>query len=148
MIFEPLAKHHDRSAFRSDDTALDDWFRNRAGQDDRRNVARVFVALDGETIAGFYSLGAFSLGLSTLPKALAAKLPRYEAVPAALIGRLAPFEKTSRLARIGTRLKGLDPVTQEKLINWGYAICDLGVRKHVDKSLPVPTDFPFPGAGV
>ena len=92
MIFEPLAKHHDRSAFRSGDTALDDWFRKRAGQDGRRNVARVFVALDGETIAGFYSLGAFSLGLSTLPKALAAKLPRYEAVPAALIGRLARDE--------------------------------------------------------
>ena len=69
--------------------ALDDWFLKRAGQDDRRDVARVFVALDGERIAGFCSLGAFSLGLDALPEELSSKLPRYDAIPAALIGRLA-----------------------------------------------------------
>lgn len=69
--------------------ALDDWFHKRAGQDDRRDVARVFVALDGDRIAGFYSLGAFSLGLDALPEELSSKLPRYDAIPAALIGRLA-----------------------------------------------------------
>ena len=89
LRFEALAIRHDRSAFRSGEAALDDWFHKRAGQDDRRDVARVFVALDDEKIAGFYSLGAFSLGLASLPERLAAKLPRYDAVPAALIGRLA-----------------------------------------------------------
>lgn len=93
LCFEALAKQHDRTAFRSGEAALDDWFHRRAGQDDRRNVARVFVALDGEKIAGFYSLGAFSLGLASVPEALAAKLPRYEAIPAALIGRLARDER-------------------------------------------------------
>ena len=73
--------------------ALDDWFLKRAGQDDRRDVARVFVALDGERIAGFYSLGAFSLGLDALPEELSSKLPRYDAIPAALIGRLARDER-------------------------------------------------------
>lgn len=73
--------------------ALDDWFHKRAGQDVRRDVARVFVALDGERIAGFYSLGAFSLGLSALPEELSSKLPRYDAIPAALIGRLARDER-------------------------------------------------------
>ena len=73
--------------------ALDDWFHKRAGQDARRNVARVFVALDGERIAGFYSLGAFSLGLDALPEELSSKLPRYDAIPAALIGRLARDER-------------------------------------------------------
>ena len=72
---------------------LDDWFHKRAGQDDRRDVARVFVALDGERIAGFYSLNAFSVGLGTLPEDHSAKLPRYDAVPAALIGRLARDER-------------------------------------------------------
>lgn len=73
--------------------ALDDWFHKRAGQDARRDVARVFVALDGERIAGFYSLGAFSLGLDALPEELSSKLPRYDAIPAALIGRLARDER-------------------------------------------------------
>ncbi len=69
--------------------ALDEWFHKRAGQDGRRNVARVFVARDGDAIAGFYSLSAFTLGLNDVPEALAAKLPRYDLIPAALIGRLA-----------------------------------------------------------
>ena len=93
MNFEPLAKHHPRSAFHSGDAALDDWFHKRAGQDDRRNVARVFVALDGDRIAGFYSLSAFSLGFDAMPGELSAKLSRYDAIPAALIGRLARNER-------------------------------------------------------
>lgn len=92
LRFEPLARHHDRSAFCSGEAALDDWFQKRAGQDDRRNVARVFVALDGKKIAGFYSLGAFSFGLDDLPREQSTKLPRYDAIPAALIGRLARDE--------------------------------------------------------
>lgn len=40
-------------------------------------------------VVGFYSLGAFSLAITDLPPALADKLPRYDAIPAALIGRLA-----------------------------------------------------------
>jgi GNAT superfamily N-acetyltransferase len=42
---------------------------------------------------GFYSLGAFSLSLTDLPEAVSAKLPRYDAIPAALIGRLARDER-------------------------------------------------------
>ena len=53
----------------------------------------MFVALDGDTIAGFYSLSAFSVGLSSMPEAIAAKLPRYGKIPAALIGRLARDER-------------------------------------------------------
>lgn len=93
LRFEALAKRHDRSAFRSGEAVLDDWFHKRTGQDHRRDVARVIVALDDERIAGFYSLGAFSLGPASLPEQLATKLPRYDAVPAALIGRLARDER-------------------------------------------------------
>jgi len=90
---EPLGKQHDRAAFRSGEPELDDWFHTRAGQDDRRNVARTFVAVDDEGIAGFYSLSAFSLSLTDVPEALARKLPRYDKIPAALIGRLARAER-------------------------------------------------------
>lgn len=89
-----LDKAHDRSAFRCGQPALDDWFAKRAGQDDRRNVARVFVALDeAGSVVGFYSLGAFTLALAEVPGDVGKKLPRYDAIPAALIGRLARDER-------------------------------------------------------
>jgi len=91
---EPLGKHHDRAAFSCGARALDDWFRQRASQDEKRNLARVFVAVDTALgIVGFYSLGAFTLAIPDLPEAIAHKLPRYDAIPAALIGRLARDER-------------------------------------------------------
>ncbi|HEY0407997.1 MAG TPA: patatin-like phospholipase family protein [Pyrinomonadaceae bacterium] len=59
-----------------------------------------------------------------------------------------PFEKSLKLANVGTRLKRLEPETQEQLINWGYAICDAGMRRHVDAALPPPTGFPYPEQGI
>ncbi len=40
-------------------------------------------------VIGFYSLNAFTLTIEDLPEEIARKLPRYESIPAALIGRLA-----------------------------------------------------------
>lgn len=56
----------------------------------------------------------------------------------------APPEAAVRLAEVPTRLKRLDHETQERLINWGYAICDAALRKHVEPGLSAPTDFPYP----
>ncbi|HEX4112575.1 MAG TPA: GNAT family N-acetyltransferase [Stellaceae bacterium] len=90
LRIEPLGKHHDRATFSSGQPDIDDWFQRRAGQDERRNIARVFVAVDDELgLVGFYSLSSFSLAMSDIPADLACKLPRYDTVPAALIGRLA-----------------------------------------------------------
>jgi len=94
IAIEPLGKHHDRAQFSCGKPALDDWFRHRASQDEKRNVARVFVACDNELgIAGFYSLSAFTLAIEDVPEHVAGKLPRYDAIPAALIGRLARDER-------------------------------------------------------
>jgi GNAT superfamily N-acetyltransferase len=91
---EPLGKQHDRATFTSGQPEIDDWFRRRASQDERRNVARVFVAMDGErSIIGFYSLSSYTLALDDLPADLARRLPRYDAIPAARIGRLARDER-------------------------------------------------------
>jgi NTE family protein len=60
----------------------------------------------------------------------------------------APSTATSKLAAVATRLKHLEGNTQEMVINWGYAVCDAAVRKHVDSSLPPPTTFPYPASGV
>lgn len=59
-----------------------------------------------------------------------------------------PFTETLKLANTATRLKALDAVLQEKIINWGYAVCDAGLRKHVDGTLPAPLAFPYPASGV
>jgi NTE family protein len=59
-----------------------------------------------------------------------------------------PEDKTLILANTRTRLKRLDPVVQERIINWGYAICDAAMRKWVDPSFPVPQDFPYRASGV
>ena len=59
-----------------------------------------------------------------------------------------PFDRTTALANVGTRLAKLDRSVQEKLINWGYALTDCAVRKFVDKSVVPAKNFPFPGSGV
>jgi NTE family protein len=53
-----------------------------------------------------------------------------------------------RLAQTATRLADMDDTLQERLINWGYAICDAGMRKWVEPDAQAPTDFPYPSAGV
>jgi NTE family protein len=59
-----------------------------------------------------------------------------------------PQQKTLALARVPTRLGALPDVVQERLINWGYAICDAGLRAHVDATIPAAHAFPYPEAGV
>jgi GNAT superfamily N-acetyltransferase len=105
IAIEPLGKQHSRAAFSSGQPALDDWFRRRANQDEKRNIARVFVAVDDERgVVGFYSLSSFTLALDDLPEEIARKLPRYDAIPAALIGRLARRDQQVRGAGIGDLL--------------------------------------------
>ena len=87
---ETLDKAHDRSRFASGAPELDRYIRELASQDVRRDVARVFVAVQGRSpaVCGFYSLGASSFRREKLPAAQAKRLPHYP-VPAALLGRLA-----------------------------------------------------------
>jgi NTE family protein len=59
-----------------------------------------------------------------------------------------PFSQTMGLANVATRLKALDTTLQERLINWGYAVCDAALRKHVDGTLPAPISFPYPRARI
>lgn len=54
-----------------------------------------------------------------------------------------PDQATAKLANIKTRLRKLDPATQERLINWGYAACDAQMRLWIDPTLPPPA-FPYP----
>ncbi|HEX8464468.1 MAG TPA: patatin-like phospholipase family protein, partial [Abditibacterium sp.] len=62
-----------------------------------------------------------------------------------------PHEQTLQLAKTATRLKRLDATHQERLINWGYAVCDAAMRRYCKAQLPEPVPvaaFPYPGAAV
>ena len=52
------------------------------------------------------------------------------------------------LASIKTRLAEMDDATQQKLINWGYAICDSAIRSHLTPAPAVPAALPYPAAGI
>jgi len=89
---KPLAKAHDRAAFRCGVIALDTYIRQQARQDLDRRLANVFVLTeDGKRIAAFYTLSALSLMPETLPDAARAKLPRLP-LPVTLLGRMAVDE--------------------------------------------------------
>lgn len=84
------ASTHDRSQFDSGSPALNRYLREQVSQDVRRRVAACFVALaDEQRIAGYYTLSSASVPLTGLPDDVRRKLPRYAAVPAIRMGRLA-----------------------------------------------------------
>lgn len=53
------------------------------------------------------------------------------------------FDQTKLLSKISTRLQRIDQITQKKLINWGYAVCDVSMRQHFDNSLAPSKTFPY-----
>jgi len=59
-----------------------------------------------------------------------------------------PFDRTTELADTPTRLARMDAERQERLINWGYAVCDAALRKHVAPAPASPAGFPYPRRGV
>jgi len=53
------------------------------------------------------------------------------------------FKITDELAGLPTRLAAVSDTQQQRLINWGYTICDTGIRKHVMPDLQ-PGQLPYP----
>lgn len=90
LRIELLSQSHDRIAFSSGNADLDRYFREQAGQDQRRRLSAVFVLYDvaHDIVAGYYTLSACEIEPRTLPTEMAKRLPR-RPVPATLIGRLA-----------------------------------------------------------
>ncbi|HVR58098.1 MAG TPA: patatin-like phospholipase family protein [Pseudolabrys sp.] len=56
-----------------------------------------------------------------------------------------PIERVKEFTEVPVRYQALDNLLQERLINWGYAVCDAAVRKHVEPTLRRPI-FPYPSA--
>lgn len=51
---------------------------------------------------------------------------------------------TAALQAVPTRLNKFDDQEQGRLINWGYALCDAALRRHIDPALPAATGQPVP----
>jgi GNAT superfamily N-acetyltransferase len=95
--FEPLDKKvHNRPAFSCKHEALNVYLKEKASQELQKRVAAVYVLTpDGKTIAGYYTLSQYTIEPGELPDEVAKRLrlPRYDKLPATLLGRLARSEQ-------------------------------------------------------
>lgn len=104
FFIEPLATRHDRAAFSCGAEALDSYLHTQAGQDLKKRAAVPFVITpDGRTIAGYYTLSQYAIGLDVVPYELAKKLTKYSMVSVTLLGRLA-VSRNFRSRGLGERL--------------------------------------------
>ena len=86
FIIEPLGKQHDRESFDCGETALNQFLRLYARQNNERGLGKTYVAvLPGEAkVCGYYTLSSGSISFAIAPE----KLPRYP-IPTIHLGRLA-----------------------------------------------------------
>lgn len=105
FVVELLGSEHDRAAFSCGVESLDRYIRQQARLDVERRVAAVYVLRGAEAsvILGYYTLSSGSVELVDLPSNISRRLPRYPAVPAFLIGRLA-VDGRFQGQRLGQRL--------------------------------------------
>lgn len=86
---------HNRSGFDCGHPLLNDWLATKAGQFERKDLARVYVlvAAGETTVKGYYALSSHTVGFEALPEDQAKGLPRID-MPVVLIGRLAVDRST------------------------------------------------------
>ena len=88
---EALNAQQAREEFTSGVVALDRYLVSQAGQDAKRGLASIFVAVEISSgrVSGFYTLSMAGVAVDLLPERLQRKMPRYPSVPAVRLGRLA-----------------------------------------------------------
>ena len=77
-----------RSAFCCGSPPLDKYFKEIVTQDTKNNLAKCFVAMIEDRIAGFYTLSASSIALENLTEDKEKRF-RYKFIPVVRLGRLA-----------------------------------------------------------
>ena len=85
-----MNRAHDRAGFACEHPSLVEYIQKFAGQNERGDLAACYVAV-GETgkVMGYYTLSAHAVMREDLSDDEAKGLPRYDRIPAFLIGRLA-----------------------------------------------------------
>lgn len=78
----------DRASFNSGKKDLDDWLKTNAGQQERANNTRTFLAVEGDRVIGYYATTAYRLGLDEVARMYGTGKRVYP-IPAVLLARLA-----------------------------------------------------------
>ena len=100
---EPISKQHSRNQFSCGKPELDTYLQRFARQNDEKNIAKTFVAVDADDhVVGYYSLSTASVAFADLPDSIRQSLPAYP-VPAARIARLA-VDKSMKGQGLGAKL--------------------------------------------
>ena len=81
-------RRFDRSFFSCGKQDLDDWLKTKAGQQERANNTRTFLAVDGSKVIGYYAATAYRLGLDEVAEMYGVGKRTYP-IPAVLLARLA-----------------------------------------------------------
>ena len=89
-IIQRLDKSHDRTSFDCGKPELNDWLQQRAGQYERRDLARTYVAVreNDPRVLGYYAISNHLVRYDALPEDQAKGLPTID-IPVVLLGRLA-----------------------------------------------------------
>ena len=87
---EPLdVSRHDREAFFSGVSAVDNFLKRTARKLAAANNIRVFVLTEATAkVIGFYAINAYALGHTALPSAFARSRPGHGNIPAAYISMM------------------------------------------------------------
>jgi predicted N-acetyltransferase YhbS len=97
-----LTKDHDRSSFDCGVSALNDYLKKYALQNQKKHAARTYVATRGNRVVGYYSLAYGSVSLDEAPQSVKSGLPRHP-VPVILLARLA-VDSTEQGSGLGAAL--------------------------------------------
>jgi ribosomal protein S18 acetylase RimI-like enzyme len=92
LTLQILDKTHIRTDFNCGHSSSDNYIKNQASQDVKRNlsVCRVLCGEQDKVVVGYYTLSSHSIPMDDLPADIAKNLPwGYKDVPTALLGRLA-----------------------------------------------------------
>ncbi len=103
-IIQRLDKSHDRASFDCRKPELNDWLHRLAGQYERRDLARIYVAVreDAPRALGYYAISNHLVRYDALPEEQAKGLPTID-IPVVLLGRLA-VDKTVQGQGLGAHL--------------------------------------------
>lgn len=97
-------RRHDVAAFDCGNAMLDRWLVRNAGQSERRDASRTFVALAGETqVVGYYSLVAGQIEHEQATASVRRGLSRHFPAPVVILARLA-VDRRSQSQGVGARL--------------------------------------------
>jgi predicted N-acetyltransferase YhbS len=90
LVVEIVAfdRKFDRRSFSSGKPDLDDWLKRQAGQHERANNTRTFLAVEGQQVIGYYATTTYRLGLDEAAEMFGVGRRVYP-IPALQLARLA-----------------------------------------------------------